>query len=74
MDYAFITTIQVIFAVGCVFAGEKRDGNPLSWFILGILFGPLAFIVAITGGKRCQHCLSMIPKDAKACRYCSKEL
>lgn len=74
MDYTLITTIQAIFAVGCVFAAEKRGGNPLSWFILGILFGPLAFIVAITSGKRCHDCLSVIPKDAKVCRYCGKEL
>jgi uncharacterized membrane protein YhdT len=73
MDYTFVITVWTIFAVGCAFAGEKKDGLPLSWFILGCIFGPLAFIVALTGRKRCHHCLSIIPKDAKVCRYCSKE-
>jgi hypothetical protein len=74
MNYEFITAIQAIFAVGCAFAAEKRGGNPISWFILGAIFGPLAFIIALTGGKRCRYCLSVIPKDSKICRYCNKEL
>jgi hypothetical protein len=74
MEYTYITTIQVIFAVACVFAAEKRGGYPLTWFILGLIFGPIAFIVAITSGKRCPHCLSFIAKDAKVCRNCGQTL
>lgn len=74
MNYELISTIQAIFAVGCVFAAEKRGGYPLAWFIAGAIFGPLAFIVALTGGKRCHHCLSVIPKESKVCRYCNREL
>jgi hypothetical protein len=74
MDYTYISTLWAIFAVGCALAGEKRGDYPLSWFILGVIFGPLAFIVALTGRKRCHHCLSVIPKDTKVCRYCNKDL
>lgn len=74
MDYIHAIILMAIFAVGCALAGEKRGDYPLSWFILGAVFGPLAFIVALTGRKRCQHCLSVIPKDSKVCKFYNKEL
>lgn len=67
-------TAWPVFAVGCAFAAEKRGGNSLTWFILGLIFGPLAFIVAIVSGKRCPHCLSTMPKEAKVCASCGKDV
>jgi uncharacterized membrane protein len=72
--YSFITIINIISAVACIFIAEKRGGSPLAWFFLGIVFGPLAIIVSLTAGKRCQECYSIIPKEAKKCRYCGSEV
>jgi len=66
--------IQIISAIGCILVAEKRGGLPFVWFILGLIFGPLAFIVALTAGKQCQYCLFWIPKNAKVCGYCAREL
>lgn len=73
MEFTTLITSQAIFAIASAFAAEKRGGMPLVWFILGLIFGPLAFIVALTAGKRCSHCLSIIPKEATICPNCAHE-
>lgn len=65
--------IQLMFSIGCVFVAERRGGLPLLWFILGLLFGPVAFAVTLTAGKKCPHCLFWIPDKAKVCPYCANE-
>ena len=74
MDFSNILIIQGIFSIGCVLIAEKRGGQPFIWFLLGLILGPIAFIIALTSGKKCPHCQSWIPKDSKVCRYCTKEL
>ena len=69
-----ISVIQVIFAVACVIVAERRGGQPIIWFFLGLIFGPLALIVALTGGKKCPHCQTWIPKEATVCRECKREV
>jgi hypothetical protein len=71
--YALISIASLICGVACIFIAEKRGGSPLAWFILGIIFGPFAIIVALTAGKRCKECYSIIPKEARRCRYCRNE-
>ncbi len=74
MEFSSILLIQVIFSIGCVFIAEKRGGQPFVWFFLGLIFGPIAFIIALTSGKKCTYCQSWISKDSKVCKYCRKEL
>jgi hypothetical protein len=62
-----------LFAMATAFVADRRGGLPLTWFLLGILFGPLAFAVSLTAGKRCKFCQSWIPKEASHCRACTKE-
>jgi hypothetical protein len=69
----FTVTSQSLFAIGSAFIADRRGGLPLVWFILGLIFGPLAFVVALTAGKKCKHCFSWIPKEAIVCRDCTKE-
>lgn len=73
MDYTIFITSQSIFAIACAFVADKRGGLALLWFILGLIFGPLAFAVALTAGKKCKHCFSWIPKEASVCRECARE-
>jgi hypothetical protein len=73
----FISTLAIsnsLFAVGCAYIADRRGGLPFFWFVLGAVFGPLAFAVALTAGKQCEHCRSWIPKDATVCRECTREL
>lgn len=66
--------VSLVFGIACVWVAEKRGGNPLVWFILGMLLGPVAFGVALTSGKRCSFCKSWIAKDAEMCPHCTMDL
>lgn len=74
MDFHYLGMISLISAISCVFIAEKRGGPALAWFILGALFGPLTILVALTAGKKCKACFSVIPKEAVKCRYCGEEI
>ncbi|MCF8242483.1 MAG: hypothetical protein K9J16_13980 [Melioribacteraceae bacterium] len=69
-----IALIQLISAIACIFIVEKRGGSPLAWFLIGLLFGPLAIIVALTAGRQCEHCKFIIPKDSTVCGHCAKTI
>ena len=66
--------ISIVSTVGCVIIAERRGGLPLVWFFLGLIFGPLAFLVALTAGKQCPHCKFWVPKEAKVCGHCTREI
>lgn len=75
-----LTTIQywglisIISAIGCVVVAEKRGGSPIAWFFIGLIFGPIGFLVALTAGKQCPYCKLWVPKDATSCGHCTKEI
>ncbi|KAF0146789.1 MAG: hypothetical protein FD143_3249 [Ignavibacteria bacterium] len=54
--------ISIISTIGCVVVA------------LGLVFGPLAFMVALTAGKQCPQCKFWVPKDATVCGHCTKEI
>ncbi len=75
MEYAHIVPIvNLFFAVACTFVADSRGGLPLVWFVLGLAFGPFAFAFAITAGKRCPNCESIVPKKAEVCRFCHQKM
>jgi hypothetical protein len=73
MDYNYLGVIQAMFAIATAFVADRRGGLPLVWFVLGVIFGPLAFAVSLTAGKKCKYCQSWIPKEATVCRECFKD-
>ncbi len=73
MTIGEFTLVQALFATACAFASERRGGSPLGWFLMGVIFGPLAFAVVLTAGKRCKDCRAVIPTDAKLCQKCGAD-
>lgn len=55
---------------------EKR-GVKLIYFVVGLIFGPLAIIMAVsTPGTRisCPTCKEFIDKNAAACPHCQRDI
>jgi len=73
MSFNDYSLIQALFAIGCALLSERRGGSPIIWFLLGVVFGPIAFALLLTNGKRCNKCQSVIPKEATVCSNCRGE-
>jgi hypothetical protein len=71
MEYNYLGVIQAMFAIATAFVADRRGGHPFVWLVYGVIFGPLAFAVSLTSGKRCKDCRSWIPKEASVCRECT---
>lgn len=62
----------VMGGVGAVIA-NARGSNPWAGFGLGLLLGPIGWIIsALTGPqkKRCQYCGERVLLSAKVCKHC----
>ena len=54
-----------------------RKGNPISGFIVGLIFGPLGILLALVSGDKnrvpCKYCAEKILRKASICPFCNKE-
>ena len=56
--------------------GEPK-GRPVGGFILGILIGPIGWLLVGLGpsyGPKCPMCKGQVPKDALKCMHCGSVL
>ncbi|MCB0732162.1 MAG: hypothetical protein KDC88_14135 [Ignavibacteriae bacterium] len=70
----FMLLVGLVSGICCIFLAEKRGGSSFGWFIMGFISGPLGIIIALTAGKKCKSCFSVVPSGAKKCRYCNEQL
>ncbi|MFK7161599.1 hypothetical protein V6U78_11185 [Marinospirillum sp. MEB164] len=79
--------IWVLCGVVAAFIASLKGVSILGWFFLGVLFGPLSwlFLAVKTSEEKpdnmidertriCPYCAESVKKDAKVCRYCSRDL
>ena len=72
----FYFILALICGVIALFICNGKGGNrPGLWFFWGLLFGPIAVILALfLSGPKCPKCQSHIHKDAQICPKCNSEL
>ena len=72
----FYFILALICGVIALFICNEKGGNrPGLWFLWGLLFGPIAVILALfLSGPKCPKCQSHIHKDAQICPKCNSEL
>jgi|HubBroStandDraft_6_1064221.scaffolds.fasta_scaffold910398_1 hypothetical protein len=61
--------------VGCAIG--ERKGNVATGIILGLLLGPIGWLVTamcFSNLRKCPFCSEDIKPDAKVCRYCGRDL
>jgi hypothetical protein len=66
--------IGVGFGTAAMVVAEKRGGHSFGFFMLGLLLGPIGWLLAFTAGVPCPHCRQIIPDNATACRCCGQPI
>lgn len=77
-------------ALLAAFVGMQKGRSGLGWFLMGLMAGPVALLVAMAMGenwrqldldaledgkrKRCPYCDEIIRKKAAVCRYCARDV
>ena len=59
------------------YAIGERKGNVATGIILGLLLGPIGWLVTamcFSNLRKCPFCSEDIKPDAKVCRYCGRDL
>ena len=65
-----IGALWLVSAWGVAFIANHRRANWWSWFALGLLGGPIAWLGVLRTGKICHHCRSKINLKARICPAC----
>jgi hypothetical protein len=60
--------------IGAAIIASNRGERNLTAFLVGLLLGPIGVLLALTGGKRCPHCMSKIHAAANICPKCLREI
>jgi len=64
----------LVFGITSAIVASNHGSSGFLWFIFGVLFGPIALILAFTCGKKCPYCASKISTEAIVCPKCQKSL
>jgi len=85
----FIALLWFVSWIGTPIVAPNKHRSAGWWFVLGVLFGIFAFVTILllpslldqtaidaeeAATRECPHCLSRIPKMARVCRYCQRDV
>nr|MBL8410815.1 hypothetical protein [Dechloromonas sp.] len=80
-----IVFLWILFGIVTALAAHGRGRGTVTWFILGLLLGPLALVAVLVMQNRkhlptpkthvkCPDCREFVLKDARVCKHCGCKL
>jgi hypothetical protein len=52
MDLSVVVILWIVSACVCWFIADSRDApDPLTWAVIGVVFGPLGILLALVAAK-----------------------
>lgn len=70
---ALIFTWMLLGPLAAIVAHSKGS-NPLFWFFIGMVFGPLGLTACFIHGRTCPFCESKINRKIRICPKCNRDL
>ncbi len=69
-----LLTFWILCGLISTYIATSRGSNGCLWFVLGVLLGPVALVLALFEGSQCPYCRSLIHAKAVVCPKCQREL
>ena len=70
LHFIAMAALWFMSASAVAFTASHRGANSWSWFAMGLVAGPFAWLGVLRTGKICHHCRSKIHLKAKTCPRC----
>jgi hypothetical protein len=77
VDPAVVIFVIVLAATLCAVIARAKERGAATWFLVGVLLGPIGVIVALlvpSARVECPHCRERIRPAASVCPHCRSQL
>ena len=68
-----LVAVWIASVGGCYLLG-RYNRQPVMSLVVGVLLGPIGFIIAAASAAKCPYCASPLPFGAKVCPHCTRDL
>lgn len=72
-----LVLIWCLFGIVAAVIANTKGRSGCGWFLLGMLFGPFALVIALLPSmaqRECPYCAERVREEAIKCKHCGSSL